>query len=218
MAPALEQRDVLEQLLAELVDEPVCVPHRLAIGDVCEPHIFMTLEIYVSHMASTSDTDWKLPDPFPTTPADVADTFGERNPEILAEFEDGGFVVKFAYAGGKYDPLTGGIYYVPPGTEDNPDGEPWEDWWEVRGGYQRNERTRRALLIGRLNERTGFYQQAAVPGNGVPLDVALDGQKAIAAYLFAWQQLGPEAIASKMEKSPQTIRQYLSDYKAGRTG
>jgi len=186
----------------------------------------MIVEIYVSHMESDTDYQDALPEPFPTTPEEVEaadwshpdDRRSRREAEVTHRFDDGGFIVSFSYAGGKYDPLRGGLYYVPPGTEDVPEDERYTVWYDIRGSYRRNARERRAVLIGRLNERTGFWWDASPEsGKSIPLAVAIDGQKAIAAYLFAMQQLAPKAIAEKMDKSEQTIRQYLSDYKAGRT-
>ena len=181
----------------------------------------MILEIYVSHMSSTSNSE-NLPEPFPITPDDVeAADWGKRDPEIIETFDDGGFVVKFRYSGRSYEPLSGAMYYVPP-ADTIPEGEenmPWQDWYKVSGLYRRNERERRALIIGRLNERTGFFHEGTgLSENVVPISVAVDGQKAIAAYLFAMQQRSTQDIAESMDKSQQTIRQYLSDYKAGRTG
>jgi len=186
---------------------------------VCESHNFMIVAVCVSYMGSTSEMPETLPEPFPETPGEVGSAeWGERTAEVVETFEDGGFVVSFDYAGGKYEPLTGAWYYVPPGAGEGPDSETWQDWWEVDRYGRRGEQERAAVLLGRLSERTGFWWDPQGPGNCVPICVATDGQKAIAAYLFAWAEYAPEGIAEKMDKSPQTIRQYLSDYKAGRTG
>jgi len=181
----------------------------------------MILGIYVSHMSSTKDSE-TLPEPFPTTADEVESAdWGDRNPEILETFDDGGFVVKFGRAGGRYSPLDSYYYYVPP-EEMIPEGDenmPWQDWYGISGSYRRNERQRRAIIIGRLNARTGFFSEGSgLSDNVVPISVAVDGQKAIAAYLFAMKQWNTQDIADKMEKSQNTVRQYLSDYKAGRTG
>ena len=170
-------------------------------------------------MSSTNDSDQMLPEPFPTTPDAIENAdWPERGASVIEAFNDGGAVVKFDYAGGKYDPLSGGLYYVPPGVSDVADGERHTVWYEIRGSYKRDERQRRAMLIGRLNERTGFWWEDSTPSSGsIPVSVAVDGQKAIASYLFAMNRLDVDAIAGKMDKSDQTIRQYLSDYKAGRT-
>jgi len=181
----------------------------------------MIVAVYVSHMGSTSDSEGEmLPDPFPETPeaVEAADWPGDREATVVETFDDGGFVVSFDYAGGKYEPLTGGWYFVPPGAGEGPDADTWQDWWEVDRYGRRGEQERAAILLGRLSENTGFWWDPQGPGNCVPIDVATDGQKAIAAYLFAWSDYSPEGIAEKMGKSTQTIRQYLSDYKAGRTG
>jgi hypothetical protein len=161
-----------------------------------------------------------VPDPFPETAAEIegADWPG-RTAEVVQEFTDGGSVVRFSDEGEDYQPLSGEWYYVPPEVGVDPDVGPWGDWYEVRDSYGgRDERKRRALLIGRLNEQTGFwFNDSTTSGNAVPVRVAVDGQKALAAYLFAMSNLAPEAIAEKMNKSSSTVRQYLSDYKAGRT-
>lgn len=172
-------------------------------------------------MAQTDEPDHEmLPDPFPETADEVeAADWPDRKSAVVERFDDGGFVVGFNYAGGKYDPLSGSWYYVPPGAGEGPDAEPWQDWYEVRGDYSRDEPRRRAIIMGRLNERTGFWwNDSTTGGNQVPLEVAKDGQKALAAYLFAMQNLRAEAIATKLDKATSTVRQYLSDYKAGRTG
>jgi len=180
----------------------------------------MTVTVYVSHMSSTKDSDEMLPDPFPETPTDIETTDwpGDREPTVVETFDDGGFVVSFDYSGRKYEPLTGSWYYIPPGAGEGPDADTWEDWWEVDRYGRRDEKERTAILLGRLSENTGFWWDPQGPGNCVPIDVATDGQKAIAAYLFAWSDYSPEGIAEKMDKSTSTVRQYLTDYKAGRTG
>jgi hypothetical protein len=179
----------------------------------------MIMEVYVTHMGSTKQREM-LPEPFPEIPDDVeaADWPGDREAEVVETFDDGGFVVSFDYAGGKYEPLTAAWYYVPPGAGEGPDAETWEDWWEVDRYGRRGTKERTAILLGRLSENTGFWWDAQGPGNCIPICVATDGQKAIAAYLFAWSNYSAEGIAEKMGKSESTIRQYLSDYKAGRTG
>jgi len=161
-----------------------------------------------------------LPEPFPETPeaVETASWPGDREATVVETFDDGGFVVSFDYAGAKYAPLGNGWYYVPPGAGDGPDGETWQDWWEVDPYSRRGKKERTAILLGRLSEETGFWWDPQGPGNCVPIDVAVDGQKAIAAYLFAWSDYSPKGIAEMMDKSTSTIRQYLSDYKAGRTG
>lgn len=170
-------------------------------------------------MGSIEETPETLPEPFPETPEAVEKAdWGDRDATVVETFEDGGFVVSFDYAGGKYDPLGSAWYYVPPRAGDGPDADIWQDWWAVDRYGRRGEQERVAILLGRLSERTGFWWDPQGPGNCVPIDVATDGQKAIAAYLFAWSDYSPEGVAEKMDKSPQTIRQYLSDYKAGRTG
>jgi hypothetical protein len=179
----------------------------------------MIVEVYVSHMGSTNQTHDALPEPFPETPEAVESAdWGDRTATVVEEFTDGSFVVSFDYAGGKHEPLTGAWYFVPPGAGDGPDAEVWQDWWEITSYGRRGLKERKAILLGRLSENTGFWWDPQGPGNCVPIDVATDGQKAIAAYLFAWSDFSPEGIADKMDKSPQTVRQYLSDYKAGRTG
>jgi len=186
---------------------------------ICETHSFMILEICDTHMGSTNDSE-ALPEPFPQTLEEVeAAEWGEREANVVEEFGDGGFVVSFDRAGGKYEPLTGAWYYVPPRAGEGPDAETWQDWHEVRGRFRRDEKERRAIIMGRLNERTGFWwNDPTASPNGVPVRVAADGQKALAAYLFAMHRSAPGAIAEKLDKSESTIRQYLSDYKAGRTG
>jgi len=181
----------------------------------------MILEVYVSHMGSTNQSDEMLPEPFPETPSDVetADWPGDRGAEVVETFSDGGFVVSFDYAGGKYDPLTAGWYYIPPGAGEGPDADVWQDWWEVdRYGGRRGEKERVAVLLGRLSENTGFWWDPQGPGNCIPISVATDGQKAIAAYLHAWGNHSVQGVAEKMDKAESTVQQYLSDYKAGRTG
>lgn len=171
-------------------------------------------------MGSTKYTHEALPEPFPQSPEEVETAdWGDRDATVPYTFADGGFIVKFSAAGGKFDPLTGGWYYVPPGADHGPDNGPWVQWREVRGSYRRNEKERRAVILGRLNAETDFlrYEHGGA-GDMVPVQVAREGQKALAAYLFAQNRLAPEAIAEKLDKAPSTIRQYLSDYKAGRTG
>jgi hypothetical protein len=187
---------------------------------LCETHNFMIVEVCVSHMGSTNQTHDVLPEPFPETPAGIeAADWGDRTATVEQVFDDGGFVVSFDYAGGKYGPLSGAWYYVPPGAGEGPDADTWQDWWEIDSyGGRRGHKKRKAILLGRLSENTGFWWDPQGPGNCIPIDVATDGQKAIAAYLFAWSNYSPEGIAEKMDKSTQTVRQYLSDYKAGRTG
>ena len=172
-------------------------------------------------MGSTNQPNEMLPEPFPETPNDVeaADWPGDRDAEVVEIFSDGGFVVSFDYAGGKYDPLTAGWYYVPPGAGEGPDADVWQDWWEVdRYGGRRGEKERVAVLLGRLSENTGFWWDPQGPGNCIPISVATDGQKAIAAYLYAWGNYSVQGVAEKMDKAESTVQQYLSDYRAGRTG
>jgi hypothetical protein len=171
-------------------------------------------------MGSIQEVPEALPEPFPETPEEVRGAdWGDREATVVETFRDGGFVVRFDYAGGKYEPLTDAWYYVPPGVGDGPDGEVWQDWWGVdRYGSGRDVNERTAILLGRLSERTGFWWDPQGPGGCIPITVATDGQKAIAAYLFAWGKLSVSGIAEKMSKSENTIRQYLADYKAGRTG
>lgn len=161
-----------------------------------------------------------LPEPFPEMPAEVEATEwpGDRVAKVHETFSDGGFVVSFGYAGEKYEPLTEAWYFVPPDAGEGPDADVWQDWWGIERHGRRGEEQRAALLLGRLSENTGFWWDPQGPGNCVPICVATDGQKAIAAYLFAWSNYSVEDVAKKMGKSESTIRQYLSDYKAGRTG
>ena len=190
------------------------------IETICETHTFMILELCVSHMGSTTDEAETLPEPFPeTADAIEAADWGDRTATVKQEFEDGGMIVSFDYAGGKYDPLSGGLYYVPPNADDTADPTHL-NWYEIRGSYRRDERNRRAEIIGRLNERTGFWWSDTDPADPttVPLEVATDGQKAIAAYLFGMHRMDTDQIAEKLGKADSTVRQYLSDYKAGRTG
>ena len=184
------------------------------VEQICETHTFMIVEVCISHMGSTKDHE--LPEPFPKTPEAVESAdWHERDAEVPETFDDGGFIVDFNYAGGKYEPLSGGLYYVPPVAGEADDGtETWQDWYEIRGSYRRNSRYRRAVLLGRLNAETGFWTEAS--GTGVPVSVAVAGQKAIAAYLFANKDFDVGTIAKKMEKADNTVSQYLSDYKAGR--
>jgi len=77
---------------------------------------------------------------------------------------------------------------------------------------------RREQLRKVLSDRIGIDEDLECPKMTVPVSVASRGQKAIAAYMFAHQEFSIERLASRMDKSTQTIRQYLSDYKAGRTG
>jgi len=173
-------------------------------------------------MGSITDEDEAetLPEPFPTTADEIeAADWGDRTATVRHEFEDGGLYVAFDYAGGKYAPLNGGRYYVPPNADDTADPVHL-NWYEIRGRRRRDEGDRRAMIIGRLNERTGFWWSDTDPGDSssVPLEVATDGQKAIAAYLFGMHRMDAEAIADELGKAESTVRQYLSDYKAGRTG
>ena len=158
-----------------------------------------------------------LPDEEPT-PENLPEVWEERQPEVLETFEDGGFAVMFRRNGRKFEPLDASTYYVPPEAGEHDDTEWWEDWFAVSGRYQYGERQRRAVVLGRLNERTGYWYEDAGSGNAIPLSVALDGRKAIAAYLYAEQRLSTGAIAEKMDRAESTVRQYVTDYKAGRMG
>lgn len=169
-------------------------------------------------MGSTADKACIIPDPFPTTADGIeAADWGYRTARVEEEFADGGMIVSFNCAGEKFAPLTGGLYYVPPNGDDSP--EPTHElWYNVRGSYHRDERRRRAMIIGRLNERTGFWwaESDRTDPTTVPLGVATDGQKAIAAYLFGLHRMDTEQIADQLQKAEPTVRQYLSDYKADR--
>lgn len=168
---------------------------------VCETHTFMIVDVCVLHM-----------DVETATPDEALEALEDRNPEILETFEDGGRAVKFRRGGRNTpysDELPGRCYYVPPET---PDG--LHDWIEQQGSYRYDERERRAVIHGRLNEQTGYLSN----GRSIPLAIALDGQKAIAAYLYAVRRWEYDAIASHMDRAESTVRQYISDYKAGRTG
>jgi len=172
-------------------------------------------------MGVDEPTHEMLPEPFPEAPDDVeaTDWPGDRDAEVVETFDDGGFVVSFDYAGGKYDPLAASWYYVPPGAGEGPDADVWQDWWEVdRYDGRRGEKERVAVLLGRLSEHTGFWWDPQGPGNCIPISVATDGQKAIAAYLYAWSNNSVEGVAEEMGKAESTVRQYISDYRAGRTG
>ena len=169
-------------------------------------------------MGSTADKACIIPDPFPTTADGIeAADWGYRTARVEEEFADGGMIVSFNCAGEKFAPLTGGLYYVPPNDDNSP--EPTHElWYNVRGSYHRDERRRRAVIIGRLNERTGFWwaESDRTDPTTVPLEVATDGQKAIAAYLFGLHRMDTEQIADQLQKAEPTVRQYLSDYKADR--
>lgn len=176
----------------------------------------MIVAVCVSHMSSINDD--VLPEPFPTTADEIEGAdWGDRSATVEHEFNDGGMVVSFDYAGGAYEPLTGGRYYVPPNADETADAT-YQSWYEIRGSYRRDEAERRAVIIGRLNERTGFWWSDDGSSNTVPVSVATDGQKAVAAYLFAMHQQDADTIAEKLGKATSTVRQYLSDYKAGRSG
>lgn len=132
---------------------------------------------------------------------------------VKETFSDGGRIVK---VGGGYggpdlpEGMTSGTYYVPETTVDG-----HHDWKQIKGSYRNKERERKATIYGRLEARTGFLEGG---GNTVPVSVATDGQKAIAAYMWAVKGWDVSVIANKMGKAESTIRQYLSDYKAERTG
>lgn len=145
------------------------------------------------------------------TPEEVLEATDDRNPEILETFDDGSMAVKFGYLGSGTslsEELPESTYWVPAET---PDGV--HDWKEVAGSYQYDQRERRAILHGRLSERTGWPEN----GRTIPLEIALDGQKAIAAYMWAVRKWEPPAIANHMDRAESTVRQYISDYKAGRS-
>ena len=143
-----------------------------------------------------------------SSPDDLIEALGAREKETFA---DGGRTVKLngGYNSDLPDGVSGGTYYVPAET---PDG--YHDWIEVQGSFRNKERERKATIYGRLEARTGFLEGA---GNTVPVSVATDGQKAIAAYMWAVKGWDVPVIASKMDKAESTVRQYISDYKAERT-
>lgn len=178
-------------------------------------------------MDSTSESDREmLPEPFPETPADVeaADWPDDRSAEVPYTFDDDGFAVSFDCAGERYEPLPGSWYYVPPGADEKPDVETWQAWWKIYGYNPHglhdlyDTKERKAVLLGRLSENTGFWWVDQGPYNCVPICVAVDGQKAIAAYQYARGEYLISVIADRMGKAESTVRQYLSDYKAGRSG
>lgn len=181
-------------------------------------------DAYVPDMDSTSESDREmLPEPFPETPADVeaADWPADRSAEVPYTFDDDGFVVSFDCTGEQYEPLPGSWYYVPPEAGDKSDAEDvetWQAWWRVYRHDPYGTRERTAVLLGRLSENTGFWWVPQGPPNCVPVCVAADGQKAIAAYQYARRRYHIDLIAERMGKAESTIRQYLSDYKAGRSG
>jgi hypothetical protein len=139
-----------------------------------------------------------------------ADELIDEWDEVKETFSDGGRVVSVpnGYRGPDLpDGMQGGVYYVPAET---PDGH--HDWKLVRGSYRHNERERKAMLTGQLQARTGCLDG----GESIPVSVATDGQKAIAAYLWAVKGWDRDVIANKMGKAESTVGQYISDYKAGR--
>lgn len=136
----------------------------------------------------------------------------EWDASVLETFDDGGRAVKVksGYNGPELpDNMDGGVYYVPAET---PDGH--HDWLKIRGKYRYNERERKATVYGRLQADTGFLQSS---GNTVPVDIAIQGQKAIAAFMWAVKGWEQQVIANKMGKAESTVQQYITDYKAGRT-
>lgn len=170
-------------------------------------------------MGQSTLDDEMIPKPFPTTKEEIeAADWGDREASVAEVFDDGGMYVKFNYGGGKYAPLESSKYYVPPGASDTAD-ETWNSWYQIRGGHRRDEKERRAIIIGRLNEKTSFWWRASDSADTsmIPVCVATESQKAIAAYLFGMHQLDVSQIAEKLDKAESTVRQYLSDYKAGRT-
>lgn len=136
----------------------------------------------------------------------------EWDADVIESFSDGGRAVRISggYRGPDLpDNMQGGVYYVPAET---PDGH--HDWLKIKGNYRYNERERKATVYGRLQADTGFLQGA---GNTVPINVAVQGQKAIAAYMWAVKGWDQQVIANKMGKAESTVKQYITDYKVGRT-
>lgn len=170
---------------------------------------------------SQEGSEYDTVEEFPSTPDEIKEEWSNRDPKVW-EY-DRGMVVRFRRGGRKYEPLEGIWYYVPDGFLEGPDVEsgdvhPAQRWWKVEGSYRWNERERRAHTIAVLDENTDFWRKDATTTDAIPVCVAVDGQKAIAAYLFAIQRMGKSGIADRMGKSENTIQQYLSDYKAGRSG
>jgi hypothetical protein len=84
---------------------------------------------------------------------------------------------------------------------------------KTRSGYQgpvfRVSPTTQAKTFDALWERVGGFQ---ISDHKVliPVDVAMEGKPAIAAYLKTAQQLGMGEVAEQLEISPTTVRQYLA--------
>lgn len=135
-----------------------------------------------------------------------------RNPLVVKEWDHGGQLVRFRGHGESgsevLEKISGWMYYVPDAT---PDG--LHDWIEINGSYRYNDREQRGELYGELVERTDFLANS----RQIPLSVAMDGKKAIAAYLYAVRGWDKDSIAAHMDRAESTVRQYITDYKAGRT-
>lgn len=146
------------------------------------------------------------------TADDVVDQLGDtkRNPEITREWENGAFIVSFSYAGGAYAPLGDGTYYVPA------DADGIDEWRAIRGNGRSSDRRRRGELFAELDARLGVSD--ADETTMIPVEVATESKKAIAAYLFAVEEWDRERIADELGYAENTIGQYLSDFKAGRSG
>jgi len=135
-----------------------------------------------------------------------------RGFQIVKSWDHGGKLVEFdGYVHRESDALDmvdGNLYYVPAET---PDG--LHDWTEIKGSYRYNDRQQRGELYGELVEKTDFLANS----RQIPLAVAMDGKKAIAAYLYAVRGWDKDSIAAHMDRAESTVRQYITDYKAGRT-
>ena len=141
--------------------------------------------------------------------SDVIDS-DKHNTQIKREFDDGGILVRIhpERHSDLFEHLKSGLYYVPTETVDG-----LHDWIQIKGSYRYNDREQRGEVYGTLVERTDFLTNSRT----VPLAVAMDGKKAIAAYLYGVRGWDKYAIASHMDRAESTVRQYISDYKAGRT-
>jgi hypothetical protein len=76
-------------------------------------------------------------------------------------------------------------------------------------------RPNRPDLWAELVDRLGLSQMVT-SGDIVPVEVAAEGQPAVAAYLAVAYNYSIEDIAEKLDVSADTIRQYLSDFRTQR--
>lgn len=78
-------------------------------------------------------------------------------------------------------------------------------------GFDKGQAEKRAITFRALHYRC--KDGCEIRRNAIPTEVACMGKPAIAAYLFAVHEEGPGDIADRLEISPATVNQYMSNFR-----